>query len=258
MKRAGGAGADDRGRRLRRPGRRRRDPAPRAERRHRRRPAGLSQSARAGRARPRGGERALDTDMPVALQVRRAPRPPPAGAERLPDRPGRLRQILHLLRRALYARRRDLAARSPRSSTRRRRWSMPAPGRSPCSARTSTPGATRTAAASTALIRALDALPGLARIRYTTSHPNDMTEGLIRAHAEVEKLMPFLHLPVQSGSDRILKAMNRSHSARQLSAHHRARPRRPARHRHLGRFHRRLPRRDRRRVRGDAANRRRR
>jgi tRNA-2-methylthio-N6-dimethylallyladenosine synthase len=63
------------------------------------------------------------------------------------------------------------------------------------------------------LIQALDALPGLARIRYTTSHPNDMTEGLIRAHGDVEKLMPFLHLPVQSGSDRILKAMNRSHSA---------------------------------------------
>ena len=62
------------------------------------------------------------------------------------------------------------------------------------------------------LIRALDALPGLARIRYTTSHPNDMTEGLIRAHAEVEKLMPYLHLPVQSGSDRVLKAMNRSHT----------------------------------------------
>jgi len=63
------------------------------------------------------------------------------------------------------------------------------------------------------LIRALDALPGLARIRYTTSHPGDMTEGLIRAHAEVEKLMPYLHLPVQSGSDRVLKAMNRSHTA---------------------------------------------
>lgn len=63
------------------------------------------------------------------------------------------------------------------------------------------------------LIRALDAIPGLARIRYTTSHPNDMTEGLIRAHAEVEKLMPFLHLPVQSGNDRILKAMNRKHTA---------------------------------------------
>ncbi len=63
------------------------------------------------------------------------------------------------------------------------------------------------------LIRALDAIPGLQRIRYTTSHPNDMTEGLIRAHAEVEKLMPFLHLPVQSGNDRILKAMNRKHTA---------------------------------------------
>jgi tRNA-2-methylthio-N6-dimethylallyladenosine synthase len=63
------------------------------------------------------------------------------------------------------------------------------------------------------LIRALDALPDLARIRYTTSHPADMTDGLIRAHAEVGKLMPYLHLPVQSGSDRVLKAMNRSHDA---------------------------------------------
>jgi tRNA-2-methylthio-N6-dimethylallyladenosine synthase len=63
------------------------------------------------------------------------------------------------------------------------------------------------------LIRALDSLPGLERIRYTTSHPNDMTEGLIRAHAEIGSLMPFLHLPVQSGSDRILKAMNRSHTS---------------------------------------------
>ena len=62
------------------------------------------------------------------------------------------------------------------------------------------------------LIRALAALPGLARIRYTTSHPNDMSEGLIAAHGEIDALMPFLHLPVQSGSDRILKAMNRSHT----------------------------------------------
>ena len=62
------------------------------------------------------------------------------------------------------------------------------------------------------LIRTLDRLPGLARIRYTTSHPNDMTDGLIEAHRDVEKLMPFLHLPVQSGSSRILKAMNRSHT----------------------------------------------
>ncbi len=63
------------------------------------------------------------------------------------------------------------------------------------------------------LAAALDQLPGLERIRYTTSHPNDMSEGLMRAHAEIASLMPFLHLPVQSGSDRVLKAMNRSHDA---------------------------------------------
>ena len=62
------------------------------------------------------------------------------------------------------------------------------------------------------LIRELAELPHLQRIRYTTSHPNDVTEGLIRAHAEVPQLMPFLHLPVQSGSNRVLKAMNRSHT----------------------------------------------
>ncbi len=63
------------------------------------------------------------------------------------------------------------------------------------------------------LIRALAALPDLKRIRYTTSHPNDMDDDLIAAHGEVAKLMPYLHLPVQSGSDRVLKAMNRSHTA---------------------------------------------
>ena len=62
------------------------------------------------------------------------------------------------------------------------------------------------------LIRALAKLDGLERIRYTTSHPADMTDELIAAHAEIGKLMPYLHLPVQSGSDRILKAMNRSHT----------------------------------------------
>jgi tRNA-2-methylthio-N6-dimethylallyladenosine synthase len=62
------------------------------------------------------------------------------------------------------------------------------------------------------LIRALARIDGLERIRYTTSHPADMSDALIAAHGEVEKLMPYLHLPVQSGSDRILKAMNRSHS----------------------------------------------
>jgi tRNA-2-methylthio-N6-dimethylallyladenosine synthase len=63
------------------------------------------------------------------------------------------------------------------------------------------------------LIRALAEIDGLERIRYTTSHPMDMTDELIAAHGEVRKLMPYLHLPVQSGSNRILKTMNRSHSA---------------------------------------------
>jgi tRNA-2-methylthio-N6-dimethylallyladenosine synthase len=62
------------------------------------------------------------------------------------------------------------------------------------------------------LIRALAKIDGLERIRYTTSHPADMSDALIAAHGEVEKLMPYLHLPVQSGSDRMLKAMNRSHT----------------------------------------------
>jgi tRNA-2-methylthio-N6-dimethylallyladenosine synthase len=63
------------------------------------------------------------------------------------------------------------------------------------------------------LIRALAKIDGLERIRYTTSHPGDMTDKLIAAHGDVDKLMPYLHLPVQSGSNRILKAMNRSHTA---------------------------------------------
>jgi tRNA-2-methylthio-N6-dimethylallyladenosine synthase len=63
------------------------------------------------------------------------------------------------------------------------------------------------------LVRALAEISGLARIRYTTSHPRDMDDDLIAAHAQVPQLMPFLHLPVQSGSDRILQAMNRRHTA---------------------------------------------
>lgn len=65
------------------------------------------------------------------------------------------------------------------------------------------------------LIRDLAEIDGLARIRFTTSHPNDMDEALIQAHGDCEKLMPYLHLPVQSGSDRILKRMNRQHTAEQ-------------------------------------------
>jgi len=63
------------------------------------------------------------------------------------------------------------------------------------------------------LIREIAKIDGLERIRYTTSHPADMTDALIAAHGEIDKLMPYLHLPVQSGSDSILRAMNRSHTA---------------------------------------------
>ena len=62
------------------------------------------------------------------------------------------------------------------------------------------------------LIRDIARIEGVERIRYMTSHPTDMTDALIAAHADVPQLMPYLHLPVQAGSDRILKAMNRSHS----------------------------------------------
>jgi tRNA-2-methylthio-N6-dimethylallyladenosine synthase len=61
------------------------------------------------------------------------------------------------------------------------------------------------------LVRAIGEIPGLARLRYTTSHPRDMDDDLIAAHGDVPQLMPYLHLPVQSGSNRILDAMNRGH-----------------------------------------------
>ena len=63
------------------------------------------------------------------------------------------------------------------------------------------------------LLRALAGIPGLARLRYTTSHPRDVDEELVAAHRDLPAVMPFLHLPVQSGSDRILEAMNRRHVA---------------------------------------------
>ncbi|MCM0019614.1 MAG: tRNA (N6-isopentenyl adenosine(37)-C2)-methylthiotransferase MiaB [Tagaea sp.] len=65
-----------------------------------------------------------------------------------------------------------------------------------------------------ALARRLAKIEGLARIRYTTSHPRDMDDDLIAAHADTPALMPFVHLPVQSGSDRVLEAMNRGHDVR--------------------------------------------
>ncbi|MGA1562417.1 MAG: tRNA (N6-isopentenyl adenosine(37)-C2)-methylthiotransferase MiaB, partial [Gammaproteobacteria bacterium] len=63
------------------------------------------------------------------------------------------------------------------------------------------------------LIHYIDAVPGIQRIRYTTSHPLEMTESLMQAHAEVKSLVPHLHLPVQCGSDRVLSMMKRGHTA---------------------------------------------
>ena len=68
------------------------------------------------------------------------------------------------------------------------------------------------------LLRALAEVPGLDRLRYTTSHPRDMDEALIAAHRDIPAVMPFLHLPVQSGSDRVLAAMNRGHTAAEYLA----------------------------------------
>ncbi|MCB1556668.1 MAG: radical SAM protein, partial [Alphaproteobacteria bacterium] len=63
------------------------------------------------------------------------------------------------------------------------------------------------------LIAEIATIPGIERIRYTTSHPGDMQDDLLEAHRDIPKLMPYLHLPVQSGSNKILKAMNRKHTA---------------------------------------------
>jgi tRNA-2-methylthio-N6-dimethylallyladenosine synthase len=68
------------------------------------------------------------------------------------------------------------------------------------------------------LLYHLAGMPGIARLRYTTSHPRDMGEKLIEAHRDLRTLMPYLHLPVQAGSDRILKAMNRRHTAAEYIA----------------------------------------
>ena len=102
------------------------------------------------------------------------------------------------------------------------------------------------------LIDRLADIEGIERLRYTTSHPRDMTDDLIEVHRRQPKLMPYLHLPVQTGADRILAAMNRRHTvADYLALVDRIRVG-ASRPRTLDRFHRRLPRRDRRRLPGDA------
>ena len=95
------------------------------------------------------------------------------------------------------------------------------------------------------LLRACGEIDGLERVRFTSPHPAAFTEDVIVAMAETPNVMPSLHMPLQSGSDRVLKAMRRSYRQREVPRHHRpgprAHPRRGDHHRH----HRRLPRRDR-------------
>ena len=102
---------------------------------------------------------------------------------------------------------------------------------------------------SRAAIEGVAAISGIFRIRYTTSHPRDMDDDLIAAHGEIEKLMPFLHLPVQSGSDTVLAAMNRQHTSARLSPTDRTPARRAPRHCFFFRLYCRLSRRKRRRFR---------
>ena len=108
-----------------------------------------------------------------------------------------------------------------------------------------------------ALLRELDAIDGLDRIRYTSPHPKDMREDVVRAHAELPSVCQHVHLPLQAGSTPILKAMRRTYTRERVPRPRRddppPRPRRRADHRR----HRRLPRRDRGRLRADARARRR-
>ncbi len=96
-----------------------------------------------------------------------------------------------------------------------------------------------------ALLRRLADIPGIVRLRYSTSHPRDVDDTLIEAHRDLPALMPFVHLPVQSGSDRILAAMNRKHTADDYRRGHRPVSRRPPRYCIFIGFYRGLPRRDR-------------
>ena len=226
---AAGRDDPDRRRRLRRPGRRRRDPAPRAG-------VDLVVGPQAYHRLPellaRGAARRPAWSTPTSPPRRsstRCPRPPreDAGARRhgLPDRAGRLRQVLHLLRGALYPRRRDRRARSPRSSPRPSGSPPPACARSRCSARTSTPITARARTAATGrsarLMRRLAEIAGLDAAPLHDQPSARHGRRLIAAHRDVPELMPYLHLPVQSGSDRILAAMNRKHTRDDYLAHHR-------------------------------------
>ena len=170
---------------------------------------------------------------------------------------GRLQQHLHVLHRPeRCAAPRRTAARAT-SSPRSRRWSPRASSRSRCSGRTSTPTASSSATgiAFGKLLRACGEVDGLERVRFTSPHPKDFTDDVIAAMAETPNVMPQLHMPLQSGSDAVLKRDAPLVPAGPLPRHHRTGPRGDAGRRDHHRHHRRLPRRDRRRLRADARRR---
>ena len=172
--------------------------------------------ARAARA----GGAVIETDFPAEEKFDFLPEAAgAAGGDRLPDDAGGLRQVLHLLRGALYPRRRTVRpaaavlAEAQRLAGRQGAREITLLGQNvnawhgEGAGRRATWGLGR-------LLRELAELPGLLRLRYTTSHPRDMDDELIAAHRDLPTLMPYLHLPVQSGSDRVLAAMNRQHGGR--------------------------------------------
>ena len=192
-------------------------------------------------ARAASAASVVDTEFPVEDKfdhLRAAEPRSDARARRLRlrHRAGRLRQVLHLLRRALYARRGSLAPGRARSSPRRERLAdagvreITLIGQNVNAYHGDGAGRPRLDARRSCCI-ALAEIPGIARLRYTTSHPRDMDDDLIAAHRDLPALMPHLHLPVQSGSDRILDAMNRRHTRADYLAADRAAARRAARHR---------------------------
>ena len=248
---------DHRRRRLRRPGGRRGDHGPRALRGHGVRPADLpplpEMVARASRA---AGERVLNTDFPVESKFDFLPGesaatgvssflsvqegcdkfctfcvvPYTRGAEF--SRPAA--QILAEARRMVDAGAREITLLGQNVNAYH--------GDGPTSGTTWGLGR---------LIRELAEIDGLLRIRYTTSHPRDMDDDLIAAHGDVPQLMPFVHLPVQSGFRPHPGGDEPQAHGRRLSPHHRPHAEGPARSGAVVGLHRRLPRRARRRFRGD-------
>ena len=192
--------------------------------RRRLRHAQHGRSSDAARARP-AQRRGAARDPRIA---RRLPLDPADEArldlQRLGVDLGRLQQHLHVLHRAGAPRQGERPPARRRSWPRSRPSSTTAPSRSRCSARTSTPTASSSATgcAFGKLLRAAGAIAGLERIRFTSPHPAAFTDDVIDAMAETPSVMPQLHMPLQSGSDRILKAMRRCYRSDEVPRHPRS------------------------------------